>query len=150
MAIIVDNVTANRRFWSTNVGCPGFFEKRVKGWWLEVMQALQEAGKEDDVEDYLDRQYVKTFRVSKPLFDAIYTDTHALWEKSDTALRCAVNSEKRLAMLLYWLAHATTQDELANLFGVGQSTVHEILHDGVDTLALHLGKKSIFFRKEKS
>ncbi|XP_065175529.1 uncharacterized protein LOC135805424 [Sycon ciliatum] len=111
------------------------------------MQALQKAGKQDDAEDYLDRQYVKTFRVSKPLFDAIYTDTHALWEKSDTAFRCAVSSEKRLAMLLYWLAHATTQDELANLFGVGQSTVHGILHDGVDTLAVHLGKKSIVFPK---
>ena len=87
----------------------------------------------------------KLFRVNRALFEALQSDTHSLWEKADTHYRSAVSAEKRLAIVLYWLAHSNTQDGLATLFSVGQSTVHSILHSGVTTLRTYLVKRSIVF-----
>ena len=56
-----------------------------------------------------------------------------------------MSAEKRLAILLYWLAHSNTQNELADVFNVGQSTIHNIVHSGVNALVGHLAKKAIKF-----
>ena len=140
---IVDGIHAERLFWSANINCKGLFEKKVKGRWLQVGARLQAEGK--DPSGYLDKKYVKTFRVNKALFDALYADTRDLLEKQDTSLCAAVSAEKRLAILLYWLAHSNTQNELADVFNVGQSTIHNIVHSGVNALVGHLAKKAIKF-----
>ena len=140
---IVDEISADRRLWSGNVGLQGYFEKKVKGRWLDLAKYLEEMGK--DATGYLDTKYVKAFRVNHALFEALHGDTHCLWEKADTNYRSAISAEKRLAIVLYWLAHGPTQETLATLFSVGQSTVHNILHSGVTTLRSYLVKRSIVF-----
>ena len=119
------------------------FQKKVQGRGLDIARHLELEG--EDASGDLDERYIKAFCVSRALFQALHSDAHSLWEKADTHYRSAVSAEKRLAIVLYWLAHGTTQDGLATLFSIGQSTVHSILHSGVTTLQAYLVKRSIVF-----
>ena len=56
---IVDEISADRRLWSANVGLEGCFEKKVQGRWLDIAKHLELKGK--DASGDLDERYIKAF-----------------------------------------------------------------------------------------
>ena len=61
----------------------------------------------------------------KVTFEYFCTQLQPLIEKRDTHLRCAITVKHRYAITLWLLAEYFT---IAHLFGVGRSTVCEIVH----------------------
>ena len=56
------------------------------------------------------------------------------FEKQGTHLRRALPPAKRLAMVLHWLAQASSFSELAALYAIGKSTVVALVHQGIAIL----------------
>ena len=102
-----------RRFWCAPRR-RGFWESDVHGSWTEVGRRYP---------DSEDSQYVVCFRMSKGVFLAVCNLYGHLLHREDTGLRKAVSQEKRMAIVVYWLAHAPSFSTLAALFGIGKSTV---------------------------
>ena len=86
----------------------------------------------------------------------MYTDLGRKWEHNtptgkipstfNTGFRKAVPQEKRMVIVLYWLAHAPSFSTLAGLFGIGKATAVSIVHTGVQALRHHMVPSSIRFR----
>ena len=67
------------------------------------------------------------------------------FRREDTGFRKAVPQEKRMAIVLYWLAHAPSFSTLTALFGIGKATALSIVHTGVQALRRHMVSSSIRF-----
>ena len=53
-------------------------------------------------------------------------------EKETTHLRWALPQAKRLAIVLHWLAQASSFAQIAALYAIGKSTVVAMVHQGID------------------
>ena len=124
-----------RRFWCAPRRA-GFWESEVCGTWQEVGRRYP---------DWEDAQYVAYFRMPKGVFHAVCGLYAPFLRKQDTCLRAAIAVEKRLAIVLYWIAHATSFMSVAGLFSIGKSTAVDIVHDGIRALRRHMVPSSICF-----
>ena len=67
------------------------------------------------------------------------------FEKQDTHLRRALPPAKRLAVVLHWLAQASSSSELAALYAIGKCTVVAVVHQGIAILRERLVHDAILF-----
>ena len=67
------------------------------------------------------------------------------FEKQDTHLRRVLPPAKRLAVVLHWLAQASSFSELAALYAIGKSTVVAVVHQGIAILHERLVHDAIRF-----
>ena len=67
------------------------------------------------------------------------------FEKQDTHLRRALPPAKRLAVVLHWLAQASSFSELAALYAIGKSMVVALVHQGIAILHERLVHDAILF-----
>ena len=95
--------------------------------------------------DWEDSQYLQHFRVSKDTFWFLSQTYGKHFKKEDTRLRRAIPAAKRLAIVLHWLAHASSFSQLAALYAIGKSTVVSIVHQGIDILREKLTPNAILF-----
>ena len=95
--------------------------------------------------DWEESQYLQHFRMSKDTFWYLSHRFAAYFEKQNTQLRRALPPPKRLAVVLHWLAQASSFSELAALYGIGKSTVVTLVHQGIAILRERLVLDAIKF-----
>ena len=132
---MVRSLRASRRFWAAPRG-QGFWEKNVRGLWCEMRRSYP---------DWEENQYLQHFRMSKDTFWYLVQTFGKYFEKQDTHLRRALPPAKRLAVVLHWLAQASSFSELAALYAIGKSTVVAVVHQGIAILHERLVHDAILF-----
>lgn len=73
-----------------------------------------------------DHKFKNTFRVSRSTFNLIKSRIEHL-ARQETTFRSPIDIEKRLAITLYALGSSAEYRTIASLFGVGRTTVGEIV-----------------------
>eukprot|EP00117_Sycon_ciliatum_P014843 scpid34720/ scgid14937/ Putative nuclease HARBI1; Harbinger transposase-derived nuclease len=118
-----------RRWWSIHHtgGQLGFWETKVKQW----HRIADEFGMPGDADDYLDMRYLRTYRVDCRTFEFLLRQTCNDLQQESTRFRTPVPPAKRLAICMHWLAHGLTFDQLGELYCIGASTAHDIVHAAV-------------------
>ena len=95
--------------------------------------------------DWEENQNLQHFRLSKDTFWYLIQTFGKYFEKQDTHLRRALPPAKRLAVVLHWLAQASSLSELAALYAIGKSTVVAVVHQGIAILHERLVHDAILF-----
>lgn len=83
---------------------------------------------EKEVPSFTNHRFKEAFRVTRSTFQFIIERLHFL-RRQDTVLRYAIVLEKRIAIALYALASSAEYRTIAALFGVGRTTVGELVVD---------------------
>ena len=132
------------RWFSIQAPCHFWAAPRQQGLWEKDMCLLwRSMGR--NYPDWEDSQYLQHFRVLKDTFWFLSQIYGKYFTKEDTRLRHAIPAAKRLAIVLHWLAHASSFSQLAVLYAVGKSTVVSIVHQGIDVLREKLTPNTILF-----
>lgn len=84
---------------------------------------------EDDCTNCDQNKFREHFRVSRSTFSFFVNELNNFLKKENTHLRPAISVEKRVAIALYTLGSSAEFRTVANCFGVGRSTVGEILYE---------------------
>ncbi|KAK9708083.1 hypothetical protein QE152_g27453 [Popillia japonica] len=80
------------------------------------------------------------FECTELPFNKLVQDLYYL-EAQDTNMRCAVPLRKRIAVALYALSSSAEFRTVASLFGIGRTTVGEIVRDFCEAVCFSLQKK---------
>lgn len=75
------------------------------------------------------KRFVKKFRLGRKAFQILVDELQETLYKKDTTFRKAIPVPKRIAIALYYMKSNQTAEEVADTFGVGESTVHMLLHE---------------------
>ncbi|XP_078594731.1 uncharacterized protein LOC144872428 [Branchiostoma floridae x Branchiostoma japonicum] len=81
-----------------------------------------------------DAEFYKRFRMTRDTFQMICDKLNPVLEKSDTRMRLAIPTKKRLAICIYWLASGDLMRSVADLFGVSEGSVSLIVHKVCDAI----------------
>lgn len=84
---------------------------------------------EETCEEWTNQQWVENMRMSEASFNHLCQQILPHIRKRDTNFRKAISPRQRLAITLYWLTDNAHYRTIANLFGVGKSTVCCIVKD---------------------
>lgn len=84
---------------------------------------------------------MKHFRMSREMLSEIASALHPRLHRQSTVMRKPVTVFKRVAMAVWWLANVATYRELSEQFGVGISTVAEIVIEVCLAMELELLEK---------
>ena len=103
---------------------------RNTGWW-ELVWATYDEGR-----------FKKAFRVSRETFDFILKSIRPDIEKN-TVTEIPVSPECRLAICLYRLGRGDYLYTIAELFGLGVATVHNIVKEVCEAIIRNLWKESV-------
>lgn len=83
---------------------------------------------EEDAQQNGEHFFKENFRMTKQCFELLCSKLHGL-AKQDTVLRKCIPLNKRVAIAVYALGSSAEYRTIANLFGVGKSTVCEIIQE---------------------
>ena len=78
---------------------------------------------------FSDDQLMENFRMTKATFEILCDDLHPSFLDQARSLREPLQQDHRVAIAVYWMAPSVKYRSIANLFGVGKSTVHKCIHD---------------------
>ena len=78
---------------------------------------------------WADREWIENLRMSREAFDYLCNELSPYISKRDTNYRKAIPVRERVAITLYRLADTAPYRTVANLFGVGKSTVCTIVKE---------------------
>ena len=81
------------------------------------------------LQTFSSQEWLENFRISKDTFDYLCTQLTPFLQYQDTHLRKAVSVKKRVAITLWVLASSVKYRTVSHLFGVGRSTVCEVVHE---------------------
>uniref|UniRef100_A0A8D2LCT2 Uncharacterized protein n=1 Tax=Varanus komodoensis TaxID=61221 RepID=A0A8D2LCT2_VARKO len=87
-----------------------------RNWWENFVQA-----------DSGDEKWIEHFRMSRGTLFEIADMLRPQLERQKTTMREAISVEKRVAIAVWWLSNLECYREVATQFGVGRSTVGEIV-----------------------
>ena len=85
-----------------------------------------------------DKWWKDNLRMTQDTFEVLVTELRPLIEKKDTHMRKAVGVEERIAVTIWKLATTVEYRTLAALFGLGRSTVGEIVLETCQAIATKL------------
>lgn len=108
-------------------------EKESNAYWETVVPLLSNT------------RFVKKFRLGRKAFQILVDELHDKLFKNDTKFRKAIPVPKRIAIALYYLKSNQTAQEVANTFGVGESTVNSLLHEFCDAVNDKMLQKYVVF-----
>ena len=94
---------------------------------------------------FSDYEWLQNFCMRKATFEYLCTQLQPRTERKDTHLRHAISVKHCLAITLWILATPAEYRAIAHLFGVGRSTVCEIVHETVDAIVTKLKREYIKF-----
>ena len=95
------------------------YNNKISGdWWEHVV-----------LETFTSGEWLENFRLSKDTFDYLCTQLTPHFQYQDTHLRKPISVKKRVAITLWTLASSAKYRTVNHLFGVGRSTVCEIVHE---------------------
>ena len=140
---LASKLRRDRRWWAIHRSTEekrGFWESKVPMWHKKAN--MFPAGEADD---FLDSKYCKTYRVDRRTFQYLVRETRQHLQGQPTCMRSPISPEKKLAMALHWMAHGKTFDQLGEIYHVGASTAHAIVHQVVKVLKENIVKSAIKF-----
>ena len=112
---------------------------RSKNWW----QAMQAGA-------FGNNWWKENLRLSQSTFNIICTELRFFISRRDTVLRDCISVEERVAITIWKLATNIEYRTLSELFGIGKSTVCEIVNDTCQQIVINLLPKYMKkFQKEK-
>ena len=126
-------VKRKRRFWCAM--------RSAGAWNLEVLENWEAMGRNWNVEDWEDEQYQNLLRMTKLAFWRLHASIGHHLRRKRTNYRVPIPSHQRLAVTIYWLSHGLSFYSIALLFGIGKSTVVEIVHDAISVMKVYLVPK---------
>ena len=132
---MVRSLRAPRRFWAAPRE-QGFWEKDVCLLWRNMGKIYP---------DWEENCYLQHFRMSKDTFWYLCQTFGKHFRKETTQLRRPLVPAKRMAILLHWLAQASSFSELAAMYAIGKSTVAVVVHEGITILRERLVPEVILF-----
>ena len=91
------------------------------------------------------RDWVENFRMSKSTFIYLCQQLESTLCRQDTVFRRAISVEKRVAVTLWCLATPCEYRTIAHLFGIGRSTVCEIVQETCELIVHTLFRQYIQF-----
>ena len=97
------------------------------------------------LETFTSQEWLENFRLSKNTFDYLCTQLTPHLQYQDTHLRKAISVKKRVAITIWTLASSAEYRTVSHLFGVGRSTVCEVVHETCRAIVDHLLPKYICF-----
>ena len=104
--------------------------RRNKGWWNMVYR------------NYDDNRFKRNFRINRDTFNYILNSIRNDITKDEYS-ECPISPECRLAICLYRLARADYLYTIAELFGLGVSTVHGIISGVCEAITKNLWKTEV-------
>ena len=132
---LIRKLRCPRRFWVAPRG-QGFWQNEVTFNWKNLGERLA---------DWEEKQYLQHYRISKRTLWFLVERYGVLLKKEETCLRRPVPYQKRIAILLHWLAHGLTFAQVAALYGIAKSTAVAIVHEGVSIPYQCLMAETILF-----
>lgn len=119
----LSKVSVHRRWW---------VYPRSRDWWDSFVMEIWD-----------DERWVQNFRMGRStLFDLVETLRPRI-ERQRTTMRKPVATEKRVAMTVWWLANVVCYRVVGHRFGVGLSTVAEIVVEVCFVMKLELLHKTV-------
>ena len=91
---------------------------RSEVWWNNVVMRT-----------FTHQDWLQNFRMCKETFLYICNRLSPELERSDTIMRRPLSVQRRVAVCLWCLATPVEYRTIAHLFGIGRSTVFEIVHE---------------------
>ena len=104
---------------------------------------------EETCQGWNERDWVENFRMSKEALNRLCVELSPHLLKRDTNFRKAIKMRHRVAITLYWLADTAHYRTIANLFGVGKSTVCGIVKQVCEVI-VRIHSPQIYLRSPKS
>lgn len=81
------------------------------------------------MEHRTERCFKSRLRINKQTFRVLCDELRILLERENTVMCTALSVEERVAICLYFLGSTSEYRAVADLFGVGESTVCETVHE---------------------
>ena len=107
---------------------------RTKGWWENVVLLT-----------FTDYDWLQNFRMKRSTFEYLCAQLQPVIQRHNTHLRRAISVRHRVAVTLWCLAAPAEYRTISHLFGIGKSTVCEIVHETVDAIITRLKQDYIRF-----
>ena len=107
---------------------------RSREWWTDIVKGA-----------FSDDQWMANFRMTKATFEILCDDLHPSFPDQARSVREPLQLEHRIAIVVYWMASSTEYRTIANLFGIGKSTVHKCIHDVCTAMAENILDKYMKF-----
>ena len=109
-------------------------KQRSREWWPDIVKGT-----------FSDDQWMENFRMTKATFEILcgylcpsFPDqARSVWEP--------LQLDHRVAIAVYWMASSAEYHTIANLFGVGKSTVNKCIHDVCKAMAENILDKYVKF-----
>ncbi|XP_015267767.1 PREDICTED: putative nuclease HARBI1 [Gekko japonicus] len=125
-----------RMHWFALAGVPVphryWVRPRNTGWWENVMLGLQ-----------ANQQWLQNFRMTHETFSEIVSVMKGRLLRRKTSMREPIPVEKRIAIAIWYLASANTYREVGEKFGVGVSTVGEVVLEVCFAMEVELYHKTV-------
>jgi hypothetical protein len=93
---------------------------------------------------YGERWWNDNLRMSRQTFESLCTELRPYLQRNDTNFRLAVTVEARVAVTIWRLATNSKYRTIAELFGLGRSTVGEIVMDTCGIIAKHFFNRYVY------
>ena len=97
------------------------------------------------LETFTEAQWVQNFRVRKETFDFLCSKLEPTLVAEEIFVKQPLDVQTQVAVALYWLALSAEYRTVANLFGIGISTVFSCVHNICNALVECLLEDSIRF-----
>jgi len=94
---------------------------------------------------FLDQDFQQTFRMSRDSFEHLHQILEPHIQRQDTQFRNAIPSKRRLAIFLYHITLGTCYTGVSNQFGIGRSTVSNIIGQVAEAICMHMFKRFVRF-----
>ncbi len=76
-----------------------------------------------------DKDWYDNFRMTKDVFELVNIKAAEYLKPKQKCVCLPFDTRKKVALCLYWLASTAEYRTVANLFGVGKTTVFDCIHD---------------------
>lgn len=106
---------------------------RSKVWWEQAISGT-----------YGERWWLDNLRMSRKTFELLCAELNPYLQRKNTNLRSAVSVEARVAVTIWRLATNSEYRTIAELFGLGRSTVGEIVLDTCEVIVNHLFHRYVY------
>ena len=93
-------------------------KERSSNWWEHIVG-----------QTFTSQDWIENFRMSQSTFDYLCNELRSAIERSDTAMRNAISTERRVAITFWFLATGADYRTIGHIFGVSKSTVCVVTKD---------------------
>ncbi|KAI8516593.1 hypothetical protein Bbelb_051740 [Branchiostoma belcheri] len=107
--------------------------RRSNHWWQRIALTFD------------DFQWYRRFRMRRPTFVLLLNNVQHVLRRNDTRMRKAITAETRLAIGIYWLASGDLLRTVADLFGVSEGSVSNIVYEVCNAVVDILGPQYLTF-----